>query len=143
MLARMILGCTCVALFLGCSGGEAGPEKVTLTGKVTYEGEPVADGEISFLPGPGSKGLPTTAAISQGTYKAANQGAIAVGTYRVEIRAYKKKEGPVTDTAGIDRPGAVARDQILPQKYNTLSTLEPLTVAPGKSSQTQDFDLKK
>lgn len=141
MLQRILLGCACVVLLGGC-GGASGPEKVTLTGKVTYQGKPLEDGDISFRPASGTNAPATSTVIKNGTYSASDRAAIAIGTFNVEIRGYKKREGAVKDSAGFERPGVDNREQILPDKFNTKSTIDPVTIVTGKSTQTKDFDLK-
>lgn len=143
MLQRVLLGCACAGLLVGCFGGSSGPEKVNLSGKVTYQGKPLEDGDISFRPAPGTNAPPTSTNIKNGTYSASDRAAIAVGTFNVEIRGYKKREGAVKDSAGFERPGVDNREQILPEKFNTKSTIEQVTIVKGKSSQTKDFDLKE
>ena len=141
MLQRVLLGCACIGLLGGC-GGASGPEKVTLSGKVTYQGKPLEDGDISFRPVPGTNAPPTSTVIKNGHYTAGDRAAIASGTFNVQINGYKKREGAVKDSAGIERPGVDNREQILPEKFNTKSTIEQVTIVKGKSSQTKDFDLK-
>ncbi len=141
MLQHILLGSACLGLLIGC-GGQSGPEKVTLTGKVTYQGKPLDEGDISFRPAAGTNAPPTSALIKNGTYSASGRSAIAIGTFNVEIRGYKKKEGATKDSAGFERPGVENREQILPEKFNTKSTIEEVTVVKGKSTQTKDFDLK-
>ena len=41
------------SLFLGC-GGDAGPKRYTATGTVSFNGQPLPDGDIQFLPAEGT-----------------------------------------------------------------------------------------
>lgn len=73
------------ALFLlglaGCGGSTA-----TLTGEVSYDGQPVADGSIVLTPADG-KGPTSGGTITDGKYTVAN---VTPGPKVVRIEAYKK-----------------------------------------------------
>ena len=88
-----------------------------------------------------------SAMIRQGEYKASGRGALAPGTYRLEIRACRggRGDGPQIDswdafTDPKDKPKP--RQQYLPAKYNNKSELEPLTVTAESRSVTKDFHLE-
>lgn len=68
-------------LLLGCGGG------LSVSGTVTYDGKPIEDGQISFLPA-GGKGTPAGAPIVGGKYRV-DEG-LTIGPRRVEIVGNRK-----------------------------------------------------
>lgn len=127
----------------GCSKAKT-LEKMAISGEVTYNGEPLESGEISFKPAEDSKVPPAAAIISRGEYKAEGRAGIAAGTYRVEIRAYDAGD----ELPGIQRPppmpGVIpmGRQNYLPEKFNTKSTLETVTIEAGEKNVVRNFDLE-
>ncbi|MDB5391702.1 MAG: hypothetical protein JWM11_7348 [Planctomycetaceae bacterium] len=134
-----------VLCFAGCS--ERGPERVGMSGEVTYNGDPIEDGEISFLPDVGTDAPPTSTTIVEGKYELPAKWALVPGTYKVSVNSYKVSlnDGNLPGST-LDRPpppsGIVVKEQLLPEKFNTKSTIEKLTVKSGQAAFTQDFDLK-
>lgn len=118
------------ALISGCSG--TGENRAIVTGRVTYNNVPVADGLIRFVPTGDTKGNITVTRISEGAYRSDGIGGVPIGTHRVEIRSFD----PNDKRSGL----GPARAQFLPDKYNKQSELTAdLT---GKSGVvTIDFDL--
>jgi hypothetical protein len=104
-------------------------------GKVTLDGEPVAAGNISFLPTAGS-GRKAAAAIEQGVYALAPSDKLPAGTYRVEIR-WPKPTGRKISSAD---PGTQADEtrEAVPAKYNSESKL---TVEIRSGDLEKDFAL--
>lgn len=138
----MFIGAT---LVIGC--GEAGPERISVSGEVTYNGDPIEDGEIAFFPDEGTSAPPSSAPITEGKYKLPPQWALVPGTYRVAIRSYRVSlQSKMLPGGGLDRPptsgGIEHKEQLLPAKFNTKSTLEPLTVQSGQGAIEQNYDLK-
>jgi hypothetical protein len=129
-----------IALLSGCSGGAA-----RVTGEVTYEGQPVGDGAISFLPADG-KGPTAGGPIVAGQYTVEE---LTPGPKLVKIEAVKKvpfarssedmakraaANKLVGDGSGIIDPA----DVIPPNAEGNNVTVE---IKPGK--QTHHFHLKK
>ena len=122
-------------LSAGCS-----PSAVEVTGEITLDGQPVADGMISFVPPSSEKSLkPAWSKINSGRYS------ISAGRvlkpeipYRVEILAYHKTGREVPSAV----PGGGLRQeivQIIPTEFNRKSTLKA-TVQAGENEI--NFDLK-
>jgi len=133
---------TMALLACGCTG--RGPGWVAVQGQVSYQGEPMEQAEIRFLPVAGTEAPVRAAMVREGRYKASGRGALAVGTYRVEITAYRggSPAGSPAIDPHFDRDSDVKpRVQFLPEKFNTKSELEPLEVPAGSRSITRDFDL--
>jgi hypothetical protein len=83
-----------VALLLGCGGGgEAARTQVS--GKVTYKGGPLPQGEISFIPDPAAKDAVTgTTPIKDGAYDTRQGSAPSPGPVTVYIVGFDGKANP-------------------------------------------------
>ncbi len=134
-----------VTTMAGCSGG--GPEKAAISGRITFQGQPIEDGSIRFVPIKGTKGPATIGKISGGNYTATARGGVPVGTLRVEVMAFRPLPGakPYTKEEAEGNRGMAVGDypkkQFLPPKYNTNSTLE-ITIESGNKSVTKDIELQ-
>ncbi len=131
-----------VAIGGGCGRGKL--ERAVVSGKVTYQGQPVAKGKIRFIPIKGTQTPMWGAFIRDGGYKASGKGGVPVGTHKVEIVAWRTKSD-VVETANTPRSdlslgGAPMGQQYLPEKYNTKTELE-ITIPPGSGKVVRDFDL--
>ena len=121
----------------GCGGSGVG-----VRGEVTYEGQPVEKGSITFLPTDG-KGQPAGAAITNGRY---NLNAITPGPKVVQIEASKEQVFPLnreevprnTATRGKSARSGDSAKLIPPNAEGNNSKVE---VAPGR--QLLDFHLTK
>jgi hypothetical protein len=120
-----------IAVGAGCASESAS----SVHGKVTLDGQPVAAGNIVFLPATGS-GRKAAAAIEQGSYALAPADKLIPGRYRVEI-SWPKPTGRKIPSAD---PGTQADEmrEAIPAKYNTDSKL---TVEIGKGDAEKDFAL--
>ncbi len=127
-----------VVLLCGCSGD--GREFVVVKGQASYQGEPLKKAEIRFVPAAGTQAPARSAMVKDGKYEASGRGALAVGTYRVEIKAYRGGGGD--GPPNLDRNSNVKpREQFLPAKYNVNTELQ-LTIEPDSGGQiTRDFEL--
>lgn len=99
------------------AGGCGGPrDRAILVGSVTLDGQPLADGTISFIPL--SKTPSSGTVIQKGSYRAA----VTPGSYRVEIVA-TRMVAP-NQSGGTSRtPPEPVFESIIPARYNTASTL--------------------
>jgi hypothetical protein len=137
-------GLIAVVAAVGCSRSD----KTEVFGEVKLNGQPLADGDISFLPELGAAASQSSAAIQQGSYRLTGEWGLVPGTYEVRINAYRAPTDKSNMLPGgsLDKPpetpGIPNREQFLPKKFNTESTLEKLVVAPGKTKIKQDYDLK-
>ncbi|MGE3806857.1 MAG: hypothetical protein AB7K24_19495 [Gemmataceae bacterium] len=121
---RRVLIATCLfSLLLGCS--KSGPPTFPVAGTVTYNGEPIAAGDILFIP--------DDASLKR------EGGRIKEGKFQFEATAGKKR---VEITAQRDHPtqknpkgGPVPVDYI-PANYNTASTLTAEVKPEGKNEFT-------
>ena len=105
-----------------------GKEKLyTVSGTVTYQGELVPDGSISFVPGD-PKLSPQGASIRDGKYTAQ----VRKGTMTVKITGSK----PDPKQKMLD--GSPFWTDFVPEKYGAQSTL----TVEIKGNQTENFDLE-
>ena len=137
----IIAGCM-IAFVSGC--GSSGPERVVVSGKVTFRGEPVKTGEIRFIPAKDTEGSVEGARIVDGEYRADGKGGVPLGTYTVNIVAWNgwapRRDMPSPDASAGRQNGESARVQLLPAKYNSQSELK-ITVTSGSRGVSQDFTL--
>ena len=110
----------------GC--GRSGPRTYRVSGTVTFNGKPVGEGDIVFIPEDSTLG-PDAARIIGGKYVAETK----EGPCRVEISAVEI--GP--DTPRID--GAPIATNYLPERYNVHSELS-VDVEPNHRN-VFDFEL--
>ena len=125
----LLLGCGIA--FAGCTGSES--TTGTVTGEVTFDGQPLKTGLIRFVPADGK--TPTAdAPITDGKFTAV----VPLGEKKVEISAPKV----VGKLKMYDTPDSPVVDQvkdIIPSQYNVRSTL---TLKVQKGTQEKRFELK-
>jgi hypothetical protein len=124
-LARVIACGLCVAACLSAFGcgepKETVPELVTVTGKVTYQGRPLADASVTFVPADAEEEAtelnrivrPHGKTDAEGSYELAwgdNAGA-PPGKYNVMITAFKPSDDD-----------EVKPDSLIPVMYNSPKT---------------------
>ena len=120
----------------GC-GGEDTPPISTVTGRVTFGGEPVGEGSISFLSEDGKGG--NAELQEDGTFSLTSQygEGIQAGSYKVMI-------SPPPDEAfvAIDDPNPPAPKEYpqIPEKYRSYAT-SGFTAEVGDDSRSFDFDM--
>ncbi len=131
---QLILIFVGLALQSGC-GKNDGIQRVPLSGMVTFQGEPVVDGQLRLVPQPGTMVPLTIVSIHDGRYDAVKLGGVPVGRYRAEILSFDPAT-PAPTKAG-DPP----RKQKLPEKFNSQSTME-LEISPEHIQGTHDFSLQ-
>jgi hypothetical protein len=113
----------CLALQAGC--GPSGPKLYPVSGVVTWEGQPLADGDIIFMPAtPGD--VEDAGKIKDGKFEFKAR----PGNKRVKILA-TREEGPADP-----QMGAVPRKQYLPPKYSSAEKTE--LTAEVKESDAKD-----
>ncbi|MGQ9771733.1 MAG: hypothetical protein ACUVQG_14365 [Thermogutta sp.] len=116
------------ASITGCGG----PQKGTLTGRVTFAGQPIEEGGIRLDPASGT-GEPMATKIANGEYRF--ETGIPVGEYKVFITAQRNAGEVMSPELG---QKVSVREQYLPAKYNVQTQL---TVKINPGSNSQDFDL--
>lgn len=127
----VVLAAAVGLLACGC-GGDAGPKGVPVSGTVTLNGKPLPEGEVMFEPADG-KGAPEQALVKDGTFS----GTVVPGAKKVRITSWREGSGRKDAAMG----GAAPKEQFIPKRYNTDSTLT-VTVEAGKP-QLPPFELKE
>jgi hypothetical protein len=112
-LAGLVLA---LASLFGCGG--SGPRTYPVSGEVSFDGTPVAEGDILFIPADPAV-APEGGKITNGRYQLRAK----PGWQRVEIRASRPLPGPPGPM------GPVYADYI-PEEFNSKSTLKA-EVSPG------------
>jgi hypothetical protein len=95
----------------GC--GPSGPAKYPVGGVITFKGEPLPTGKMTLIPAD-SKARTTVAEITAGKYATE----VTQGDWTINIQAVRET-GPV-----IEALREAPREQYLPAKYNSESTLK-------------------
>jgi hypothetical protein len=139
----LFLGTLAMCIASGC--GNRGPERVIVSGTVTYNGKPINEGLIRFVPTGGSSAPVASTPIVSGKYKIAGRGGAPVGPVIVQVEAYMLVPSSLKPGEAIppDMPqvGSGVRRQFLGRHHNAESKLE-YTVPSGNPEITKDFDLK-
>jgi hypothetical protein len=150
-LVRSLVLIASAAFLLGC-GDTGKPPLGRVSGKVTYNGQPVTKGIVSFVPrgGPGSQtGQTATGEIgSDGSYTLTTfdkgDGAV-LGEHTVLVSA--REEDPAIKGHGMPIPDAKGRVNIkpakllVPEKYATVAN-SPLRYTVHEGDNKNDIELK-
>lgn len=80
----------CAVLLAGCGSATDGPQRYRLSGKVTFNGQPVPAGQIIFEPdtSAGNSGPQGYAEIVDGAYRTDDKGPVG-GPQRIRISGYE------------------------------------------------------
>ena len=98
--------------------GRAGRNEWWVSGTATYNGKPIVDGRVNFMPTKESTVPMGGAVIKNGQYRADAKGGVPVGTHTIRIEAYGGSPAP----GQILKPGTLP--QYLPRKFNVDSQNE-------------------
>jgi hypothetical protein len=132
---------TAAALLVGLAGCSSHPKTYDLQGEVSYEGKPVEQGKISFIPIDNTSGHSAVATIAGGRYQLpARWGLLDDGVYQVRIEGYRKtgrKERSRYDPTG---PLIDVLEQFIPATYNSQSVLK-MRVADLSDKSRADLQL--
>lgn len=132
---RRLLNFTALCLLTcGCGAG-SDLEKVIVRGRVTFDGQPIANGEVMFYPIEGTAGSVSGGPIKDGEYIAEGRGGVPTGKHRVEIRGFRAQQAAVTGDLAVEGGPA---EQYLPPRYNTNSEL---TRSVDSENATHNFKL--
>jgi hypothetical protein len=130
-MIRTLVLITLIAVLIGCGGGL---ERIPLSGTVTFNGKPIEDGQIRFMPKEDTKMPLTVEPIKNGEYDTSTTGGVPVGRYQVQFFSYDTR---YPEPSG---PGAADRPQLLPPSCNYQSKYE-IEVESGQRGFTKDFEL--
>jgi hypothetical protein len=110
---------------IGCGSG--GPQVYPVKGTVSFDGQPVPEGEIIFFPADMS--TPYVGKITNGAFECR----LPAGENRVEITATRESPTPAPD-------GLPNYESYIPSAYNTQSTLTASVTPEGDNAFT--FELQ-
>lgn len=116
-------------LFLGCTTNTDGPTRYPVSGKVTYGGQPVPKGFVSFEPdsAAGNSGPGGGAPIVDGQYRTPADTGVIGGPHRVRI-------------VGYDGIPASMEGESLPEGKSLFAPYETKFDFPKQSTE-KDFDV--
>ena len=122
-----------LAICTGC--GET--QRQAIEGTVTVDGEPLADGNITFMPEVGTEGPTAGAPVKNGKFVIDSRKGTFAGRFRVEVTAVRPTGKTTMDSESGQTIDEV--EQYLPDRYNRQSEL----VADVKAGEENalDFDL--
>lgn len=127
MRVKFAIGLLLVVLGFGCQ-----PDPFTdVSGTVTLDGNPLADGELIFL-APDNSATPSTGPIVEGKFKFR----ATYGLKKVQVNATK-------DTGRKEMDGWPIRESILPERYNTKTELTAEVKKSDKNEFTFTLTTKK
>jgi len=121
---------------VGCFGGAVRPKTVPVSGKVTWNGQPLTKGTISFVPTSDAQTFPASGEIdSGGNYKLKTfqpgDGAMP-GEYRIAVMVME----------GADPAAKKEGTRVLPDKYYRAEKSGlTASIKAGDSAKTFDFAL--
>jgi len=129
-------GCTLffllpAALLLAGCGGDG---RIKIDGGVTFDGKPIDNGTIAFVPADG--GGPTAGALIQGGRYSLR---VATGKKRVEIQGFKEVGRGRAVESDPSSPIVAKMAPFVPAQYNTASTL---TYEVQGNTDKADFALR-
>ena len=124
-------GCVFV-LVVVASGCTNDSSRGTVTGSVTLDGEPLAQGAIKFVPLGKTPGVVTGTEIKDGRYLLPAEIGAAVGKNRVEITAVRKTGKMAQNPLGPPGSQLEMETSAIAERFNVASTLE-LDVKAGQN----------
>lgn len=133
LMASSLLAVVLFVSLAGCGAGDTGPVKLQVTGQVTLDGEPVAEGEIIFSPVDGT-GHRHAGRIIDGSYELES----TAGKKKVEITAYRDSKDRFDESNPGER--VPIREQFIPENYNAQTTLT--VEVEDSSGNRHDFQLQ-
>ncbi len=121
------------AFVIGC-GGQAAP--VGVSGNVTFDGKPLSNGTITFIPVSTDAGQQRDAKIENGTFELSRaEGLLPELDFKVSIKAFVKtgrKYPNANDAASADEVV-----QVIPRHYNSDTTLHFRTSKNVRDNQLE------
>lgn len=145
-MALSLVMMTVLGLLVGCGGGSVDKlGRLSVSGKVTLDGAPLAKGTIRFEPfGTKEKTIATGEFIKAGRYSIPASAGLPPGKYTASISSHAEEGTAAASTDPNEAMNAAAAakpaTETIPAKYNTQTEL----VVEVKKGATNafDFDLK-
>ena len=110
----------------GC--GSSGPKTIPIRGEVLYNGKPLAEGTIVYLPRESTARQATGGIQSDGSFRLTtfkNADGVVPGEYNIVIFAYAPHPGePQTreEMEAVAQTGGIRRGFIIPEKYTNAAS---------------------
>jgi hypothetical protein len=146
MAPRLLVGLVLVGASIVAAGGRGSSNRGAVRGTVTFDGTPLKEGQISFVPLDPKLGPTEGAVIVDGEYQIdAPRGPVA-GEYQIQIAAFRKTGKKTWDGMGDEQAPANQKNYVeevaayIPARYNAVSELRA-TIKAGEVNRC-DFDLK-
>jgi hypothetical protein len=116
-LCCLIAACVVPAV-CGCG---AKSTRLGVEGRVTFDGTPIPEGKISFIPLAGTSSPTAGATIRDGEFAVPREKGLRPGKFRVEIRAVRASGKTIRD----DLSGEMIakRESYIPKRFNDASDL--------------------
>ena len=130
----------CCFLLSGC--GKDGLNRASVSGTVTLDGTPVADGHVTFNPEPGTACPTVAGTIKDGSYVIPAKSGPVPGNYTVTVTASAPTGKKVKATVmGVEKEVDEVKS-IIPDKYTGRGGQSPLTAAIVQGKNTVDLKLE-
>lgn len=133
---HLLLLAICFITQFGCGGGDSGPPEYPVTGKVTFDGQPIEAGNIMFYPKDETLG-PNGGEITNGEFSFDCK----AGEMTVKVEATREIPGETVDSGANPGEKEPATEMYIPEKYNDKSELKA-EVTSDAAKNTFTFDLK-
>ena len=121
--------CLLVVVIVGC--GSHGDSRQAVRGTVTLDGQPLAEGIISFHPAPGTDSNTAGGAIHRGRFDIPAERGLPPGEYIVQIQSYEQT-GRTIDTSDDPLAGPAAPERV-PIRFRQTGQLNATVVADGEN----------
>lgn len=121
-IAQLSISLIAMALLSITGCGPTGPERASVSGVVTLNGQAIEQGSITFLPASGNAGPSAGGVISGGKYDIRKVDGPVLGSARIELRAWKKTGRQIPNPMS---PGATMDEKVeaFDAEFNDESTL--------------------
>jgi len=113
-----------LVVIAGCNSAKPIAGSVPVSGTVTFNGQPLEQGEVWFAPESGGKGQPATGQIKNGKFTmvtTASSPGVVAGKYKVSIISNKPFTPPKLGTPPDPKTGPQP-ESLIPKKYNDITT---------------------
>ncbi len=140
--AALFLAVACLTA-TGCAGSEDDLPREPVSGTVTMDDQPLAEGTIQFTPtAGGGAGVGGGSPIENGRFSIARDKGLVPGSYRVAINASDQKSRGEPTKKGPVKKGLGLAKELIPSKYNSGSTLTAEIKKGGSDDLKYDLQSK-
>jgi hypothetical protein len=117
--------CAALGLAVGCTGSGDDLPREAVSGSVTLDGQPLANGSISFMP-PVAGGTATSggSTIMNGKFSFSRETGLVPGTYNVAIHASERSARTRPAHVGAAPKASELPKELIPVKFNANTELK-------------------